>query len=316
MGYKINPSEFASVFLVPSSIAEKHIKLAGATQLKILLLALKDCANGIDSEKIAQRLSLSLPDVIDALNYWSDLGIFSKDDQELSFSPVAPSVQPHKKIIKKEIVKPSRDEITKLSANDKKIEFLLREAQMKLSRPLKQSESSTLVWLYDEQGLETSIILMLLSFAVSENKATLGFIEKTAVSWINDGVTTVDDAEAKINEYYEHKKAWSRVTKAMGIPYRSPSKKEDTLSHQWIYEYGFDDAVLKLAYDKCVDATSKISMDYIKKILDSWHKANVKSVKDVEMLDAERNKTLEADKGIEKYDLDAFNDALNNILPD
>ena len=316
MGYKINPAEFASVFLVPSAIAEKYIKLAGATQLKILLLALKDCANGIDPEKISEKLSLSIPDVLDALNYWADLGIFLKDDEALSFAKAEPEQKPHKKIIRKEIVKPSRDEISRLGNQDKNIEFLLREAQMKLSRPLKQNEASTIVWLYDSEGLETSIILMLISFAVTENKATLGFIEKTAVSWLNDGVSTVQDAEAKINEYYEHKSAWSRVSKAFGIPFRMPSKKESTLSHQWIYEYGFDDSILTLAYDKCVDATSKLSMDYIKKILDSWHKAGVKTIEDIDAIDSERAKANEAKGGIEKYDLDAFNDSLQNILPD
>ncbi len=315
MGYKINPAEFASVFLVPSAVADKYIKLTGATQLKILLLALKDCANGIDLEKISEKLSISIPDVTDALNYWADLGILLKDEEKMSFAQPIEVEKPHKKIIRKEIVKPTRDEINNLGREDKNIQFLLREAQMKLSRPLKQNEASTIVWLYDSEGLDTSIILMLISFAVTENKATIGFIEKTAVSWLNDGVSTLADAEAKINNYYEHKSAWSKVSKAMGIPFRMASKKEATLSHQWIYEYGFSEEILKLAYDKCVDATSKLSMDYIKKILDSWHKDGVKTAEDVADLDNERSKAKEQEKGIDKYDLDAFNDSLNNILP-
>ena len=57
-------------------------------------------------------------------------------------------------------------------------------------------------------------------------------------------------------------------------------------------------------------------MDYIKKILDSWHKAGVKSTEDIEAIDAERAKSNDTKGGIEKYDLDAFNDSLQNILPD
>ena len=48
MGYSINPIEYSSAFTIPSSIVEKHIKLSGATQLKVLLIALKNIASYID----------------------------------------------------------------------------------------------------------------------------------------------------------------------------------------------------------------------------------------------------------------------------
>jgi len=319
MGYKINPAEFSSAFFVPSSVVDRHIKLAGATQLKILLSALKDCASGIDEAKISRNLSIPLPDVIDALNFWCELGILSKSDEEIISTVVevkAPQEKPHKKIIRREIIKPTREQINVLGQEDPNIVFLLREAQMKLGRPLKQNESSTIVWLYDENGLDTSIILMLISFAVTENKATVAFIEKTAVDWLNDGVTTVSQAEAKINAYYEAKTAWSRICRIMGLDYRMPSKKESTLAKLWLNEYQFSEDMIKLAYDRCVDSISKPSFDYIKKILDSWHKDSITTVEQVEALDNAKQQTKTSADNITKYDLDEFTKSLNENLPE
>ena len=56
MSYKLNPAEYTECFSIPSSVVDKHIKLAGATQLKILLIALKNAPIGINPEDISQKL--------------------------------------------------------------------------------------------------------------------------------------------------------------------------------------------------------------------------------------------------------------------
>ena len=45
MGYKIDPSAYSDVFVFPKSVVKKHIKLAGAAQLKVLLWLF--CRGGI-----------------------------------------------------------------------------------------------------------------------------------------------------------------------------------------------------------------------------------------------------------------------------
>ena len=54
---------------------------------------------------------------------------------------------------------------------------------MKFGRGLKSNEQSTLVWIYDDLGLDVSVILMLIQFAVTEGRANISFIEKTAPSY-------------------------------------------------------------------------------------------------------------------------------------
>ena len=76
MPYCINIGELSNTFSVTSRVADKLIKLSGAVQLKVLLVALNHNPANIIPEDIAEKLSISIPDVTDALNYWVDSGVF------------------------------------------------------------------------------------------------------------------------------------------------------------------------------------------------------------------------------------------------
>ena len=321
MAYTVNPNEYSSMFAVPASVTDRCLKLAGAIQLKVLLLALR--SGKIDSKDISASLHISEPDVLDALNYWVDSGILlntelaennpsvpSKKQQNKSNS----NKKPAKSTVRPEIHKPTREEIVRRGAQSPEIAFMLREAQLKFSRPLKPSESSTLVWLHDDEGMEVEVILMLIAFAVSEEKATVGFIERTAVSWINEGVSTIADAEERINLYHARKSAWHTVERAMGIDRRLPSAKETEMAYTWVHDYGYDREILKLAYDACVDATAKVSFAYIKKIIESWHKAGVKTAEDIAKLNSAENDKKAKNSGANaSYDMAQYNDVLNRL---
>ncbi len=320
MSYKINLEALSGVYALPSAVVDKHIKLSGAIQLKVLLLGLKNPAN-IDEGEIAEILSVSQADVIDALNYWTDLSVLDtvrEADVEVKAKPQK-SDKPTKKVIVAEAIKPTRQEVAKRGEESPEVANLLREAQMRLARPLTPNEASTLVWLYDDEGIDSSVLLLLISFARSEGKANIGFIEKTAVKWLNEGVKDVNDAEQKIRHAYEMRSAWGIVEKALGIPHRMPSETERKLAYKWICEYGYTTDMLKKAYDICVDATSSFSIPYIKKILDEWHKKGIRGTRDlIKYLskvaeEKEKGKKKEEPDSKVTFNVDLFNKSLNDL---
>lgn len=316
MSYKINLEAYSSIYALPSSVVDKHIKLSGAIQLKVLLLCLKNPAD-IDEQEIAKFLSVPVPDVVDALNYWADLGVISNDAEStvaIEIKPQKAEEKPIKKIVPTAAVKPTREEVAKRGEESKEVARLLREAQMRLSRPLSPSEASTLVWLFDHEGIDSMVILMLIGFAISEGKPNVGFVEKMAISWINDGALTTKDVEKKIRHIYEMRSAWGVVERAMGIPHRMPSKREQELAYLWVCEYQYTPDILRKAYDACVDATSDFSIPYIKKILERWYKAGIRSGIDLaKYLESESNSTSKKTDKKETFDVDQFNKALNQL---
>ena len=277
MEYFANIKEFQNTFSVPKSVAQNYLKIATPTQLKVLLYVLNNLADDPSSEDISSFLSIPVSDVKDALAFWATADIFiSKSGNEK-----APQTKEKAKIIKSQIVKPSKEEIVRQSRENKELALLLHEAEGKFARVLTFGEIQTLSWLFIEQGLDISLILMLLEYASNENRLNIGFIERTAIEWLNNGVEDISSAERYITETYEKRTAWKIVETTFGIDSRRPSEKELSLSYLWVKEWGFSREILKLAYDKCIDAKSKLIMSYIGKILEGWHKNGYKTLEDI-----------------------------------
>lgn len=312
MNFFVNPIAFTSNFSVPSAVVDNYIRICGAVQLKVLLFALKNIsADGIDPKQVGDALSISVADATDALNFWADANILTRPNAEVT---VKESLEPTKKAVILKTVKPTRSEIAKRGAEQPEITFLLREAQNVFGRALKQSEASTLVWLYDDEGMSAALILTLLEYAKSNERLNIGFIERTGVDWINNNVLSVADADRYLNELARKNTAWSVVCKAFGLDKRMPSKTELTLSDLWVNEYKLGRDLLREAYNICVDTTGKFSMPYIKKIIESWHKAGVKTINDIEQFN-EQSKAKPSKKGKNTYstsniqDFDKFIDS-------
>lgn len=274
--YFFSPEIFMSGFPVPVAVVDKYIKLAGASQLKVLLFLLRHATSGINPQKAADELGLEIGEVEEAIGFWSQAGLIFSKGEEIP--------KPAKKIdrpIRPKSTKPTREEVARRGLEDTQVQFLLKEAQATFGRPLKANEASSLVWLHDDEGIPASVIIMVLTYAVAENSCNVSFIEKTALKWIEKGIDNVVDAEAEIQRLQQIRAAWRKVCSAMHIEKRVPSATEEALSSKWVYDYGFGGDVLGAAYDACVDSISKFDMKYTKGILENWHKLGVKTKDDI-----------------------------------
>lgn len=304
MKYILNPSAMQSVFMMPSDVVKSYLKLASAVQLRVLLFTMSNIATGIDPDSCAKELSISPEDVTDALNFWCDAGVFSKNE-EIIFKKT-----PEKReTAKTETLKPSREEIAMMGQTDENIVFLLREAELKFNRPLRFTEMQTLVSLYADDAMDVALILMVVEYALSENKKTIGSINKIAQSWINAGVDSLESASKHLEKVSAQKSAWSIVEKAFGIEHRQPSEKELEFSEKWVVEWGFKREMLKAAYDICVDSKAKLSMPYINKILEGWHHNGYKTPDEAKA--KPKPKVLEQTEHKPSYSKELFEQMLN-----
>ena len=303
MGYYMNPQELTAMFAVPASIADKHLRLASAEQLKVLLWCLKNLDKQFDISAVCDGLKLDEYSVRDALDHWCERGVLC------STVEVKPAEEPEKKkkAVRSAAVKPGRDEVARRGLEDQEVAFILRETEQRLGRILRQSESSTLVWLHDDIGLSASLILMIVGYAVTEGRANIGFIERTAIEWVNDGVSDIVEAEQRLVLMRRRKSAWHLVETAWGIEHRSPTKAELEMADTWINEWGFGRDIIREAYEVCINTTSKFSIPYIKKVISEWHKAGVKTVDDIAELNTQKPANTKIDN---KNDYSDFIDSL------
>lgn len=300
MTYNINTAIFGNTFAVPTAVADKHLKTATLNQLKVLLYFMRNISGGIDSQKIADALSLPLAEAEDALFFWQQCGILIAD------TPPEPE---HKPVIINSTM-PTRSDVIRRGLEDDRLAFLLREAQLKFGRNLKQNESSLLVSLYDDYGMDVSVILMLLGFAAREGKCNVSFVKKTAAQWLSAGVETVIDAEQIIADGAKQNLAWSIVQNAFGIEKRNPSTKELEYSILWVNDWNIGADLLKAAYDACIDAKTKLSIPYVAKIIESWHKDGITDPTQIKTKKAPS--AAKSANGYAGYDLDLFEKMLND----
>lgn len=277
MKYIIDTALLANTFVLPQKVADEHIKLAGAVQLKVILYVFRNIAAAPTAEQIADALGVPVADINDALRYWCDAGVLYALDEK-----GAPKEEPKpaQKPVVAQVVKPDRIQVTKRGNECPEIAFLLQQSQQIFGRNLRQSEMSTLVWLYDDYGMSVAVLLMLIQYAKNEERLNIGFIERTALDWISSGVEDLKSAEQKVKELALRKTAWGIVSSAFSID-RAPSKKEQENAHKWVNEWHYDRTMLKIAYDMCVDSTSKMSLPYIDKIITGWHKQGIKTESDI-----------------------------------
>ena len=175
MNYTLNVAALGNAFMVPSVVADKYLKIATHTQLKVLLYFMRNISEGIEPQKIAEALSMPLSETEDALVFWQQRDILIGEKEK----------QPEQKTVIINSGMPTRADVIKRGLEDERLMFLLREAQLKFGRNLKQNESSLLVSLYDDHGMDASVILLLLQYAAREGKCNISFVKKTATLWLS-----------------------------------------------------------------------------------------------------------------------------------
>ncbi len=298
MDYFVNPACFSAAFAVPAELCDKYLKLAKGDHIKVLLYMLRNNTKALSEDEISSELSLSVYDVKEALLFWADAGILISKEAP---KPVEKEPKAYQKIIK-----PSREDVLLRSQEDPKIKWLLNQSQLIFGRNLKENETRTLVWLYDDLGLDIDVLFIILNHAKSVEKLKISFVQSLAVEWLNKGIDTVAAADEELRLMATANLAWSMVRSAFGLGPRKPTKKESEYANLWVNEWQMSKEMLEAAYDACVDATSGVSFPYIAKIIDSWHKNGYKTPADIKPHIKEEKNHGGA------YDLDLFEKMLNS----
>lgn len=299
MSFLINLGNWNSIFAVPTAVVDKHIKLAGAAQLKVLLWVLRHAGEDFSINDLAAVLSMHSADVKDAMQYWIETGLIINKNNILSPSEqiitdkdennntesisennsvVHANVKPKSRALSRP-QQPDPAFVAKRIAENDDISSLMQEAQVILGRMISNADCSILLMIHDNDGLPIDVILMLLQYAVSIGKRNMKYIEKIAISWAEEEIDTIQKAEKKIRELELHKRAWKRVESIIGIEHRSPTSSEDEMTNRWINEWKYSDEMIREAYERCVNAKGKYIARYIDSIIKRWYKTGIVNIK-------------------------------------
>lgn len=309
MAYQLNLGPWGSVFAVPSSLVDRHLKLAGKEQLQAILWMLRHSDTAFSPEDLAAALGVSTDTALDCIDYWVSQGLLTKSGESLSPAgastpaPVGkpetapePSVPP-----KTRLPKPDSLYLSKRIQESNEVRSLMEEAQGILGGLLSPAMSTALLAAHDDLGLPVAVLVMLLTYAKRRGKANAHYIESMSRDWAAGGITTPAAADEKLRRLDQVQLAWSTVSASIGLTRRAPSKKEEEACSRWVLEWHFSPEMIAAAYERCVDSTGKYSVSYMDKVLARWHRDGLNTVSQVL---AEEESRRNAKKTEKTYQLD------------
>ncbi len=313
MAFQLDFGIWGQIFAVPAAIVDKHIRLCGSASLKVLLVLLRHSQEDVTLSRIAELVGLSEADTQDALNYWTASGVIrctpsggdilvtpgdapaSPTLPEPAISPApeappepvpetpaasgTPDAEAQRVVRLSSRPRLTPDVIAGMAEENGEIRSLIQEAQVLLGKPLSPSATESLVSLYSYGGMSVEVILTVIQYCVSIQKDSIRYIEATAYGWMDKGIDTLDKAERYILEKTQADENEKKVRSAFGIRDRDLTAKESDYAAKWTGVYHFDEAMLRLAYERTIDSKGRLSFPYCDGILTRWHEKGISTPK-------------------------------------
>lgn len=322
--FKVYQDYSADATLVSNVFIDHYLKDANDAQIKIYLYLLRTlCSHRSCSiSDLADQFNYTEKDVQRALRYWEKCGLLALEYSEdkllcgvrlldvcsphSTTSVLAPVVPIPKRVESENIalkvpsenaepvneyVKPqySTDDIVAFKSDEATAEIIFVVEQY-LGKPLTPTNIKTLMFFSDELKFSNELIDYLFEYCISRGKKDFRYIEKVAIAWKEEGITTPKQA-AKASKKYD--RIVYQVMNALGKS-SSPTQREADFVSVWSKEYGYSFEIIAKACERAVMATDNHRFEYVDGIIRNWYEAHVATLEDIaakdELHERERKK--------------------------
>lgn len=329
----LHNTSLPEVTILSNTFIDNYMPEANGEFVKVyiyLLRALSSAPVSFSLEQMADRLLCTERDILRALKYWAKQELLSLDfadnnklcgislltpaspagtaREEISVTSEQPSTQaPVKEVFKTQALTPDR--VNELKQNEDIIQ-LLYVAEQYLGKTLSPTEIQKILFFYDALSMSADLIEYLIEYCVGHNHKSIRYIEKVALAWAEEGITSVEEAKQSGSRY---NKDYFSILRALGITNRNPVDTEITLMDTWLKTYGFSMEIIQEACNRTVLQTGQASFQYTDKILEGWKKKEVRTLDDIRTLDDEHKKRRQDKKAAAARPAQPTNNRFNNF---
>ncbi|MCM1183016.1 MAG: DnaD domain protein [Roseburia sp.] len=329
--YRSTPKEQTAI---PNLFIDEYMAGANDAQLKIYLFLMRMLNANLPTSiaDIADKFNYTEKDVLRALTYWEDRRLLVLDwdaahnlsgiqvrslEQSCEQPKAAARVTPVLSLVQSQEDKPddrnakpgySLDDLKRFKSSEE-VAQLLMVAEQYVGRQLTRSDMETVLFLYDRLSFSADLIDYLIQHCVERGKKDFRYIEKVALSWHEQGITTPKDAQSSSRKY---DKIVYTIMKSLGKT-AAPAPKELEYIDKWTKEYGFLPDIIQEACDKTVMTTDSHRFAYADGILSKWYQAGVRCKADIARADASRRQSAQTGSGKVKSDTNVTKNKFNNF---
>lgn len=163
---------------------------------------------------------------------------------------------------------------------------LLFVAEQYLKRPLSAGDIRSIFFIMDRLGFSEDLTDYLLQYCVDRGKRDFRYIEKVAISWAEQGISTPKQAASLAGRY---DRSFYEIMRALGKN-GMPTETEASYIERWQKTYGFGTDVILDACERTVLATDSHRFEYAESILKHWYGIGVHHRSDIKALDADHRR--------------------------
>lgn len=296
--YRWDPQGFGRAVVLPAAVTEQHLKLAGPTQLKVLLWF---AANGcFDPAACAAAVGYSAADCVDAMQYWVCAGVLCADGESPATVPLAPpAAAPVAPARRPAAVKPQMTEVLEAQGANPQFAYLLDTVSARLGKPLSGGDMETLLYLFRTAGLPVEVILMAVEYAAQTERFTMRYIEKLALDWADKGLLTIAAAE----EYLCYLERCQRALMTVQTVCAPEKPLRDTAANQataekWLHQWLVSEDLLREATRVCREQTGGFALPYVNRILENWYHQGITTVEQAQATQTKRSRSGRQTDGV------------------
>ncbi len=307
--------------VLDNEFIDHYMVRANGEYVKVYLLLLRhmnQSSGYLSVSELADLLECTEKDILRALRYWKSEGLLDYlDDTPDDPSPksTAPSPAASSGLhdvqsgymtsskaadsVSDSAALASTTNIQQYRSRKERAEFkeLLFVAEQYLGKTLSATDIDQITYFYDTLNMSAELIEYLIEYCVENGHKSMHYINKVALSWHEENITTVN--LAKTSSFLYNKNCYC-VLNAYGIKGRGPAASEIAYIRKWSEEYGFALEVILEACDRTMNSIHQPSFDYTDSILKRWKDKNVRQLKDIDAVDADYRKEKEHAKELAK----------------
>ena len=175
-----------------------------------------------------------------------------------------------------------------LGAMETDVDFrrLYDEVQRLLGKTLTTEELKILLSFIRYLGMPMDVISVLVCYCKDKARQkggrnpSLRAIEKEAYAWAEQGIDTMEEAVAFIQNQNMRQSQLGKLMQILQIRGRSLTPGEERYAQKWL-DMGFAGEVIALAYERTCLNIGGLNWAYMNKILLSWHEAGLHTLEQV-----------------------------------
>lgn len=202
---------------------------------------------------------------------------------QTGLTSAAPISTPVQQTVQPEVRRPeyTMDDLKNFKSNEE-VQQLLFVTEQYIGKQLTRTDIETILFLYDGLGFSADLIDYLVQHCVERGKKDFRYMEKVALAWADQGITTPKQAQMATKKY---DKTVYTIMKSLGKN-STPAPKEMEYINKWTKDYGFMLDIIQEACDKTVMTTDSHRFAYADGILSKWYQAGVRKKEDIVTADA------------------------------